>query len=62
MAVDFKEKHFKNSDMNLKLEDHWSCIAHLTPIGGNSRTESARTIVLIPDTPTQCPHHIGEVS
>ena len=31
MAVDFKEKHFENSDMNLKLEDHWSCIAHLTP-------------------------------
>ena len=51
----------KNIEMKI-LEDHWSCIAHLRPIGGNSRTESARTIVLIPDTPTQCPQHIDEVS
>ena len=38
-----------------KLEDYWSCIAYLRPIGGISTTESARAVVLIPDMPSQCP-------
>ena len=29
---------------------------------GNSKMESARVILLVRDTPTQCPLHIGEVS
>ena len=31
-------------------------------MGGNFKTESARVVFLVRDTPTQCPLHIGEVS
>ena len=31
-------------------------------MGGNSKTELARVIFLVRDTPTQCFLHIGEVS
>ena len=31
-------------------------------MGGNSKTESARVIFLVRDTPTQCPLPNGEVS
>ena len=33
---------------------------NLTTMGGNSKTESARVVFLVRDTPTQCPLHIGE--
>ena len=32
-----------------------------TTMGGNSKTEPARVVFLVRDTPTQCPLHIGEV-
>ena len=31
-------------------------------VGGNSRMESVRVVILLQDTPTQGPLHIGEVS
>ena len=34
----------------------------LTTMGGDSKTESARVVLLVRDTPTQYPLHIDEVS
>ena len=31
-------------------------------MGSNSRTESVRVVILVRDTPTQHPQHIGAVS
>ena len=31
-------------------------------MGGNSRSESVRVVILVRDMPTQHPQHIGEVS
>ena len=37
-------------------------VQDLTTMGGNSKTESARVVFLVRDTPTLCSLHIGEVS
>ena len=51
--------------VNMKIPERvlelWAA-QDLTTKGGNSKTESARVVFLVRDTPTQYPLHIGEVS
>ena len=47
--------------IHLRVLELWAA-QHLTTMGDNSKTESARVVFLVRDTPTQCPLHIGEVS
>ena len=44
-----------------RVIEFWPAQDFIT-MGGNSRTESVRVLILVRDTPTQHPQHIGEVS
>ena len=51
----------KYHENTLKVLELWAA-QDLTTMEGNSKTESARVVFLVRNTPTQCSLHIGEVS